>query len=74
MSELSGQVDLVSPLQVQVHFFPIERRPPSFNGGNPVDLIDYRTIPVLIVEGTTQTSVSGQGFVGTWVGWVLLPA
>lgn len=57
VSQLSGQVDLLSPLQVRVRFPPIPRRPPTFNGGDPVDLIDYRTIPILIVEGNTTASV-----------------
>lgn len=60
MRLLSGRVDVLSPLQVGVEFPQIPRRTPSFIGGDPVDLIDYRTVPVLIVEGNSTASVGGK--------------
>lgn len=51
-------MDLLTPLQVMVNFTTITRRPTSFNGGDPVNLIDYRTIPILTVEGNVSISVS----------------
>ena len=53
-----GQVDLVSPLEVSVGFPPIARPTPTYIGGDPVRLVDYRDVPVLIVEGNTSISVS----------------
>ena len=51
-------VNLRSPLEVAVKFSSMARPEPRFINGNPADLIDLRTIPVLIVEGTTRASVS----------------
>jgi hypothetical protein len=52
------QTDVLAPLQVVVSFPDFPRRSPRFIGLNPVDLIDYRTIPILIVEGNNVASVS----------------
>ena len=59
MDQLKGQVDLLSPLEIGVSFQAIaRRRTTSFVDGDLVDLIDYRNIPVLIVNGNDSISVS----------------
>ena len=55
---VAGGVDLLTPFEVEVDFQPIERSPPTFSDGNPVNLIDYRTIPIMIIGGNTTASVS----------------
>lgn len=56
------QVDLLSPLRVRVSFPPIIRRQAVFMDANPTDLIDYRDIPILFVEGNDTVSVSRKHF------------
>ena len=46
------------PLQVRASFSTLPRRSVSYIGGDPVDLLDYRTIPVIIPDGNTTASVS----------------
>ena len=48
------------PLQVGVAFSPLPRRPVNYVGGDPQDLLDYRTIPVIRLEGTDTLSVSAR--------------
>lgn len=45
------------PLQVRASFSALQRRPVSYDGGDPVDLLDYRTIPVIIQDGIDTASV-----------------
>ena len=54
----TAQVDFLLPLVVSARFQPIPRVPPVYVGGDPVDLIDYRTVPVFNVGGNTSTAVS----------------
>ena len=58
IDQFTTDMDLLAPLQVRVEFLPIERPTSSFDGGDPVSLIDYRTIPIFLPEGETVASVS----------------
>ena len=58
MSSIIGQVDLLSPLEVRAEFQSLPRRPVSYVAGDPVDLIDYRSIPIITTEGNSVASVS----------------
>ena len=54
----NGRIDLRLPLQVRISFSSIPRRTLTYNGGDPVDLIDYRTIPVILQDGNDTASVN----------------